>query len=88
MDNVGLKVLWSSWCSQCGSLKQSLSQNGIAYTPVDVDDENNYDYVTSLRIKGLPVTVVEVGGVVKGKIQGLVSVASLRKAIDDILEGK
>lgn len=70
----------------CQSLKHSLEQNNIEYTLVDADDFANQEYIAKLGVRSLPTTVIEIDGIVKGKVQGLVSVASLRKAIDDIVK--
>lgn len=85
MKEVVIKVVTGIWCSQCQVLKHSLEQNNIKYTPVDVDNFENQEYISKLGVKSLPVTVLEVDGEIKDKIQGLVSVASLRKAIDDVV---
>lgn len=89
MDNfeeVVVKVISSSWCQQCKVLKSSLEREGIEYTLVDADDFANQEYIAKLGVRSLPVTIIEIDGIVKGKIQGLVSVASLRKAINDIIK--
>lgn len=82
---VVIKVVSGSWCSQCTVLKDSLQKNNIEFTTIDVDDFENQEYVSKLGIRALPVTLLEIDSVVKAKIQGLVSVASLRKAIDDLV---
>lgn len=82
---IVIKVITGSWCSQCSVLKRSLDDNNIEYKAVDVDDFENQEYIAKLGVRALPVTILEVDGVVKGKIQGLVSVASLCKTIDDIV---
>ena len=82
---IVIKVVSAQWCSGCVSLKRSLEDNNIEYTTIDADDFNNQEYISKLGVRSLPVTILEVDGVVKGKIQGLVSVASLRKTIDDVV---
>ena len=83
---VVIKVVSTSWCAQCTVLKNSLQQNNIEYTLVDADDFSNQEYIAKIGVRSLPMTVIEIDGIVKGKIQGLVSVASLRKAINDIVQ--
>lgn len=85
MNEVVIKVISAVWCPGCASLKHSLDTNNIPYQVVDADNFENHEYISKLGIKSLPVTVLEVDGEIKGKIQGLVSVASLRKAIDDVV---
>lgn len=86
LNEMVIKVISSSWCSQCSVLKTSLEREGIEYTLIDADDFVNQEYIAKLGVRSLPVTVIEIDGIVKGKVQGLVSVASLRKAIDDIVK--
>lgn len=85
MSEIVIKVITGSWCSSCQSLKASLEQNNIEYKAIDVDDFENQEYIAKLGVRALPVTVLEVDGVVKAKIQGLISVASLRKTIEDVV---
>lgn len=82
---IVIKVVSAQWCSSCHSLKHSLDTNNIQYQVVDADDFENQEYISKLGVRSLPVTILEVDGIVKAKIQGLVSVASLRKTIDDIV---
>ena len=86
LNEMIIKVISANWCQQCKVLKTSLEREGIEYTLVDADDFANQEYISKLGVRSLPVTVIEIDGVVKCKIQGLVSVASLRKAIDDIVK--
>lgn len=86
LNEMVIKVISAAWCSGCTSLKASLEQNNIEYTLIDADDFANQDYISKLGVRSLPTTIIEIDGIVKGKIQGLVSVASLRKAIDDIVK--
>lgn len=82
---IVIKVITGSWCPQCSVLKRSLDDSNIEYKAVDVDDFENQEYIAKLGVRALPVIVLEVDGTVKAKIQGLVSVASLRKTIEDIV---
>lgn len=86
LNETIIKVISASWCGNCSVLKASLEQNNIDYTLVDADDFANQEYIAKLGVRSLPTTVIEIDGVVHGKIQGLVSVASLHKAIDDIVQ--
>lgn len=86
LNEMIIKVISASWCGNCSVLKTSLEREGIEYTLIDADDFSNQEYIAKLGVRSLPVTIIEIDGVVKGKIQGLVSVASLRKAIDDIVK--
>lgn len=91
LNEIIIKVISTSWCSGCQSLKHSLEQNNIEYTLVDADDFSNQEYIAKLGVRSLPMTIIEIDGVVKGKIQGAVSITALRKAVDDIvkeMEGK
>lgn len=85
MNEVVIKVISASWCSQCTVLKHSLDTNNIQYQVVDADNFENHEYISKLGIKSLPITILEVDGEIKNEIRGLVSVASLRKAIDDVV---
>lgn len=85
MNKVVIKVISASWCQQCTILKHSLDTNNIQYQVVDADNFENQEYISKLGIKSLPVTILEVDGEIKNEIRGLVSVASLRKAIDDVV---
>lgn len=89
---IVIKVVSAIWCKNCSVLKKSLDNSGIEYQVVDADDFNNQDYLKQLSIKTLPTTFFEVDGVVIGEPKrGLVSVAEIRKTIEDItaeMEGK
>lgn len=84
-DEVVVKIISTDWCQSCKVLKQSLEREGIDFSVIDADEFANQDYVSKLSVRSLPTTLIEVDGVIKGKIQGLISVVALRKVVEDIV---
>lgn len=56
MSNRTIKVVSSSWCKQCGVLKDMLTRNGVIYQVIDADE--NMEFCMENNIKSLPTTLI------------------------------
>jgi glutaredoxin len=70
--NYKITVVSASWCKNCGTLKDSLTQANIIYHMIDSDSDQGMEYCTEHGIRGLPTTIItdEAGEVVR-KVVGL-----------------
>lgn len=82
MEEMVIKVISASWCSSCQSLKHSLEQNNIEYTLVDADNFANQEYIAKLGVRSLPVTIIEVDGVVVYQKAGILPVKQIVEQIN------
>ena len=48
----------SSWCSQCGNVKQTLDSKSIAYETIDVDTPNGMELAAKYSIRSLPSALI------------------------------
>lgn len=75
-----ITVVSASWCKNCLTLKDSLTQANIIYHVVDADTEEGMEYCTEHNIRGLPTTIItdEDGKVVRNVV-GLQPVSVLHE---------
>lgn len=64
-------VFTSSWCSNCGNMKQLLDEAGVEYKAIDVDTDEGMKLAQEHQVRGLPSTVIIRDGVVSRKIVGV-----------------
>jgi thioredoxin-like negative regulator of GroEL len=79
-----ITVVSASWCKNCLTLKDSLTQANVIYHVVDADSEDGMNYCTEHNVRGLPTTIItdEDGKVVRN-IVGLQPASVFQEYVND-----
>lgn len=64
-------IVSSSWCGNCGVLKDTLTRAGVIYKVIDADSPEGIDFCRENGVRSLPTSFVYEGGELKKTLIGL-----------------
>lgn len=85
-DEVVIKVVSASWCSNCQPYKQRLKDEGVEFTEIDADNPYLQHQIVAWGVRSIPATIIEIDGVMKAKVVGNVSVKALQDVVNEIVK--
>lgn len=74
-------VFSATWCTNCNSQKQKLTQAGIEYEVVDVDKE--MQKAREFKVRSLPTTVIVEGNTIVKQLTGITNTEEVEKLLKD-----